>query len=61
MPKLIYIPNTSLDGYIEDAAGAFDWGNPDQIHEFITDLVRPMERIFTAGEFTRRWLTGMRR
>ena len=42
MSKLIYITNTSLDGYIEDENGAFDWGNADQVHEFITDLVRPM-------------------
>jgi dihydrofolate reductase len=43
MSKLIYITNTSLDGYIEDKTGAFDWGNPDQVHAFITELVRPME------------------
>lgn len=42
MSKLIYIANTSLDGYIEDEAGSFDWGNPQQVHEFITQLVRPL-------------------
>jgi dihydrofolate reductase len=42
MAKLIYITNTSLDGYIEDEHGRFDWSNPDQVHEFITGLVRPM-------------------
>jgi dihydrofolate reductase len=42
MSKLIYITNTSLDGYIEDATGSFDWSSPDQVHAFITDLVRPM-------------------
>jgi hypothetical protein len=36
MSKLIYITNTSLDGYVEDEAGAFDWVNPDQVHAFIT-------------------------
>jgi dihydrofolate reductase len=41
MSKLIYITNTSLDGYIEDDTGAFDWLNADQVHQFITDLVRP--------------------
>jgi dihydrofolate reductase len=40
--KLIYITNTSLDGYVEDAAGAFDWINPDQVHAFITELIRPI-------------------
>lgn len=42
MSKLIYITNTSLDGYIEDANGAFDWLNAEEVHEFITELVRPM-------------------
>ena len=42
MSKLIYITNTSLDGYIEDETGAFDWGNPDQVFEFITELLRPI-------------------
>ena len=43
MSKLIYITNTSLDGYIEDAAGAFDWVNSDQVFDFITELVRPIK------------------
>ena len=42
MSKLIYITNTSLDGYIEDEGGAFDWVNPDQVFEFITELLRPI-------------------
>jgi len=42
MSKLIYITNTSLDGYIEDQTGAFDWSNPDQIFDFITELMRPI-------------------
>jgi dihydrofolate reductase len=42
MSKLVYIINTSLDGYIEDETGAFDWVNPEQVHGFITELVRPM-------------------
>jgi dihydrofolate reductase len=42
MSKLIYITNTSLDGYIEDETGAFDWVNPDQVFAFITELVRPI-------------------
>lgn len=39
MAKLIYMTNTSLDGYIEDETGAFDWENPDQVHQFITELL----------------------
>jgi dihydrofolate reductase len=42
MSKLIYITNASLDGYVEDETGAFDWINPDQVHEFITELLRPI-------------------
>jgi len=42
MAKLIYITNASLDGYIEDATGAFDWIDPGQVHGFITDLIRPI-------------------
>jgi dihydrofolate reductase len=42
MSKLIYMTNTSLDGYVEDATGAFDWVNPEQVFEFITELLRPI-------------------
>lgn len=42
MGKLIYITNTSTDGYIEDAAGNFDWMNSAQLFEAITDLIRPV-------------------
>ena len=42
MSKLIYITNTSLDGYVEDETGAFDWVNPDQVFGFITELLRPI-------------------
>ena len=41
MSKLIYIANVSLDGYIEDSHGNFDWTAPnDEVFAFITDLVR---------------------
>jgi len=43
LAKLIYIINVSLDGYIEDAQGSFDWTEPsDKVFTFITDLVRPV-------------------
>jgi dihydrofolate reductase len=42
MAKLIYLTNVSLDGYIEDESGSFDWGDPgEDLYAFITDLVRP--------------------
>lgn len=35
MGKLIYAANTSLDGYLEDETGAFDWSVPDEaVHAF---------------------------
>jgi dihydrofolate reductase len=41
MAKLIYVSNVSLDGYIEDEHGRFDWTEPDdEVFAFITDLVR---------------------
>lgn len=43
MAKLTYITNVSLDGYIEDAHGSFDWSEPDEeVFAFITDLIRPV-------------------
>ncbi len=35
MGKLIYAANTSLDGYLEDESGSFDWSVPDdEVHAF---------------------------
>lgn len=43
MAKLIYVANVSLDGFIEDAHGSFEWTAPsDEVFTFITDLVRPV-------------------
>ena len=42
MSKLIYVTNASLDGYIEDRTGAFDWVNSDQVFDVITGLLRPI-------------------
>ena len=41
MAHLIYTINMSLDGYIEDKDGKFDWTDPsDEVFRFITDLIR---------------------
>ena len=41
MAKLIYSAISSLDGYIEDADGNFDWAMPDEeVHRFINNLER---------------------
>src|SRR5688500_13092851 len=43
MARLIYVSNVSLDGYIEDEQGSFDWTAPgDELFAFITALVRPV-------------------
>jgi dihydrofolate reductase len=43
MAKLTYAAITSLDGYIEDEAGKFDWAAPDpEVHAFVNDLERPV-------------------
>ena len=41
MAKLIYSAIASLDGYVEDATGRFDWAAPDdEVHAFVNDLER---------------------
>jgi dihydrofolate reductase len=43
MAKLIYSAITSLDGYVEDAGGTFDWAAPsDEMMSFLVDLERPI-------------------
>ena len=43
MASLIYSTIASLDGYIADKDGKFDWAEPDeQVHTFINDLARPV-------------------
>ena len=43
MPRLIYSAITSLDGYLADEEGSFDWAMPDEaVHTFINDLMRPI-------------------
>lgn len=41
MAKLIYSMITSLDGYVADGDGNFDWGVPDDdVHAVVNDLMR---------------------
>ena len=43
MSKLIYSAITSLDGYVADADGSFDWAAPDaEVHAFVNELERPV-------------------
>jgi dihydrofolate reductase len=41
MGKLIYVPIASLDGFVADADGNFDWAAPsEEVHAFVNDLTR---------------------
>ena len=43
MAKLIYTAITSLDGYVADEHGRWDWSMPDaEVHAFVNDLERPI-------------------
>jgi dihydrofolate reductase len=43
MAKLIFSAISSLDGYVADENGKFDWAEPDEeVHTFINDLERPV-------------------
>ena len=43
MAKLIYSAIASLDGYVADEDGRFDWAAPgEEVHSFINDLERPV-------------------
>jgi hypothetical protein len=49
MARLIYSAIMSLDGYVADESGSFDWAAPDEeVHTF----VRP-ERTSMGGACTR--------
>ena len=43
MAPLIYSLTCSLDGYMEDTTGSFDWAAPDEdVHRFINERLRPV-------------------
>jgi len=43
MAKLIYSAIASLDGYIEDSTGNFDWAAPDdEVLAFVNEIERPI-------------------
>ncbi|HEY0830370.1 MAG TPA: dihydrofolate reductase family protein [Candidatus Dormibacteraeota bacterium] len=43
MGKLIYSAIMSLDGYVADERGNFDWARPDEaVHRFVNELERPV-------------------
>ena len=43
MGRLVYTAIASLDGYVADAQGRFEWCAPDEeVHAFVNDLERPI-------------------
>ena len=43
MANLIYTAIMSVDGYVADEEGNFDWAEPDEeVHAFVNDLERPI-------------------
>ena len=43
MAQLTYSAIASLDGYVADADGRFDWSMPDEeVHPFVNDMERPI-------------------
>jgi dihydrofolate reductase len=44
MAALVFAAIASLDGFVNDREGAFDWAAPDeQVHAFVNELERPTE------------------
>ena len=43
MARLIYSALASLDGYVADRKGNFDWAQPDEeVHAFVNSVVGPV-------------------
>jgi dihydrofolate reductase len=43
LANLVYSAIASLDGYVADRDGKFDWAEPDEeVHTFVNDLERPI-------------------
>ena len=61
MAKLIYSALASLDGYVADEEGKYDWAEPDEeVHTFVNDLTRPIgTHLYGRGmyEVLRAWET----
>jgi hypothetical protein len=46
MANLIYSTIASLDGYVADENGNFDWAAPDEeVHNFVNDLERAVVKL----------------
>ena len=63
MAELIYTAITSLDGYVVDAEGRFDWAAPDpEVHAFVNEQERPIATYLLGRgmyEVMRYWDTAL--
>jgi dihydrofolate reductase len=51
MGKLIYLITTSLDGYVADEKGNFDWAMPtEEVHAFVNDSLRNVGTILMGSK-----------
>ncbi|GAA2149285.1 RibD domain-containing protein [Humibacillus xanthopallidus] len=62
MARLLFVTMTSLDGYVADTSGGFEWAAPDrEVHAFVNDLSRSVGT-FVCGrrlhEVMRYWDTA---
>jgi len=62
MAKLIFDAFTSLDGYVADATGDFQWAElGDDVHAYINTARVGSAPICSAAGCTRPWPSGRRR
>lgn len=58
MGRLLYSVIASLDGYVADAEGRFDWAVPDaEVHDFVSDLEESVGT-YLYGRTTYELMTG---
>jgi len=51
MGKLIYLITTSLDGYVADKNGKFDWATPsEELHAFVNDQLRNVGTVLMGSK-----------
>jgi len=54
MAKMIYSAIASLDGYVSDRDGNFDWAAPnEEVHAFVNDLERAVGTYLYDAGYTR--------
>jgi dihydrofolate reductase len=60
--SLIYSAITSLDGYVADRNGNFDWAEPDEeVHTFVNNLARPVGTFLYGRRMYEVLFAGLRR